>query len=403
MKVNPIKKITVAVHYSVFPPRGGGQNRIYYLYKEIAGFTDVEIVTLADENDKKETVKIAENLWEIRIPKSKKFARKEWGIFKKTGIPVTDLTLLLYGAELKDYARALKKSASTSDCIIASHPYTYELIKNNCNKPVIYESHNVEYHLKQQMLTENKMTDKILSALLNTEGQACREALLTTVCALEDADRMQALYGLKKENILEVPNGFDPVSVQFQSLEERTQNKQRLGLESVFIALFVGSWHQPNIDAVYKIFEMADYNKNIIFIIIGSVGHYFAAGSPPSNVGFMGVVDDDVKQITYGLADVALNPMMSGSGTNLKMLDYLAAGIPVISTKKGARGLGLMDNHLKICDIDKFSECLETYNRDFDAVHSYEYVSKKYTWAHIANTFLENINQIVSKYRGLRE
>jgi len=396
MKVNPLKKITVAVHYSVFPPRGGGQNRIYYLYKEIARFADVEIVTLVGENDKEETVKIAENLWEIRIPKSRKFSKKEWGIFKKTGIPATDLAMLLYGSELKDYIRALKKSAMTSNCIIASHPYTYELVKNNCNKPVIYESHNVEYYLKLQMLTENKMTENILSALFSTEGQACREALLTTVCTLEDAESMQTLYGLKKENILEVPNGFDPVSVQFQGLEERKLNKQRLGLESVFIALFVGSWHQPNIDAVYKIFEMADKNENIIFIIIGSVGHYFAAENSPSNVGFMGVVDDDVKQITYGLVDVALNPMMSGSGTNLKMLDYLAAGIPVISTEKGARGLGLMDNHLKICDINKFDECLGTYNRDFDVVNSYEYVSKKYTWAHIANKFLDNINQIVS-------
>ena len=38
--------------------------------------------------------------------------------------------------------------------------------------------------------------------------------------------------------------------------------------------------------------------------------------------------------------DVALNPISSGSGTNIKMLDYFAAGAPVIATEIGARGLG---------------------------------------------------------------
>jgi glycosyltransferase involved in cell wall biosynthesis len=33
--------------------------------------------------------------------------------------------------------------------------------------------------------------------------------------------------------------------------------------------------------------------------------------------------------------------MRSGSGTNIKMLDYFAAGAPVIATAIGARGLGV--------------------------------------------------------------
>ena len=395
MNESRLKKITVVVHYSVFPPRGGGQNRIFYMYKEIAKFINVEIVTLVHENKKKDKVKIAENLWEIRIPKTKKFARKEWRIFRKVGIPVTDIAVLFYASELKEYIHAFKKSALTSDCIIASHPFAYELVKNNCNKPIIYESHNVEYNLKQQIFTDCKITDRILSAIFDIEKQACRETILTTVCTLEDAERMKNLYGLQKKNILEIPNGFDPVSVQFQNLEERKKNKYQLGLESTVIALFIGSWHQPNIDAVYKILEMANQKKKIIFIIIGSVGHYFAAKKYPSNVGFMGVVDDEVKKITYGVVDVALNPMMSGSGSNLKILDYIAAGIPVITTHTGIRGLlDIPDNSLKICDISMFNECIETYCRNSDTVKSYEYVNKKYTWAKIAQKFLKSLQKI---------
>lgn len=40
-------------------------------------------------------------------------------------------------------------------------------------------------------------------------------------------------------------------------------------------------------------------------------------------------------------ADVSVNPAVSGSGVNIKLVEYLAAGAPVVSTTKGSAGLGL--------------------------------------------------------------
>ncbi len=40
---------------------------------------------------------------------------------------------------------------------------------------------------------------------------------------------------------------------------------------------------------------------------------------------------------------IGLAPIFSGSGTRLKILEYLAAGLPVISTRKGAEGLPVVD------------------------------------------------------------
>lgn len=42
-------------------------------------------------------------------------------------------------------------------------------------------------------------------------------------------------------------------------------------------------------------------------------------------------------------ATVAINPAVSGSGVNIKLVDYLQAGVPVVSTTLGAQGLGLAD------------------------------------------------------------
>ena len=42
----------------------------------------------------------------------------------------------------------------------------------------------------------------------------------------------------------------------------------------------------------------------------------------------------------YHHADIALAPLRMGGGTRLKILEAMAAGVPVISTAVGAEGLG---------------------------------------------------------------
>ena len=59
----------------------------------------------------------------------------------------------------------------------------------------------------------------------------------------------------------------------------------------------------------------------------------------PSNVHFLGVVSDELLHTLLKAADVALNPVEFGSGTNVKLLQYMAAGLPIVTTAVGARGI----------------------------------------------------------------
>ncbi len=75
-------------------------------------------------------------------------------------------------------------------------------------------------------------------------------------------------------------------------------------------------------------------------MIVGGAGDDFARKpNVPHNVVVTGQVSEDQKRLVLAAADLALNPMFSGSGTNIKMLEYMAAGLPIISTPVGARGL----------------------------------------------------------------
>ena len=118
------------------------------------------------------------------------------------------------------------------------------------------------------------------------------------------------------------------------------------------------------------------------------------------NVVLLGRVSDEEKQALYKVADVALNPMTSGSGTNIKMLDYMAAGLPVISTPVGARGLDLEDSkNALICEISDFPEKISRILEDRKLYteirnNGRKHVEDKFDWKKIAAEMGKVLGQI---------
>jgi glycosyltransferase involved in cell wall biosynthesis len=219
------------------------------------------------------------------------------------------------------------------------------------------------------------------------------------VCCDRDGQRLSELYGADPEIIVEVPNGVDLEGVTFVGPDERRAAKRILGIEGNVIALFMGSWHGPNLEAARSIFQFAQQLPDVSFLLLGSVGLAFTKEPVPKNVGLMGVVDDPTKDAILGTVDVALNPMVSGSGTNLKMMDYLAAGIPVISTRYGCRGLELLDGkHVTVAELDAFpaaiasiqgsSACLRTR-----VSSARNHVEERFSWSVIASEFRDYIER----------
>src|SRR6202040_2644325 len=50
-----------------------------------------------------------------------------------------------------------------------------------------------------------------------------------------------------------------------------------------------------------------------------------------------------------------INPMFGGSGTNIKMLDYMAAGLPSVTTAMGARGLETAEQAFVESSTERFA------------------------------------------------
>jgi glycosyltransferase involved in cell wall biosynthesis len=58
-------------------------------------------------------------------------------------------------------------------------------------------------------------------------------------------------------------------------------------------------------------------------------------------------------------ADVAVNPVEAGSGSNLKLAEYVAAGLPVVTTPVGLRGYEAFRAHVTVAELSEFATAVQ--------------------------------------------
>jgi len=198
---------------------------------------------------------------------------------------------------------------------------------------VLYHAHNVEYELRRQRhgWLAHRLTHW-------AEGQVLRGVAQSFAVSERDRDAFRDLYGVVP---LLLPNGVD--SRRFAGVAEGAitacRRMHRLG-ENVI--LFMGAYAYPP-------------NREAIDFLVTSVLPLVLAHCPSAELAIIGgpaphrrpwlrafglLPDEQVPPFIRCCA-VSVAPIFSGSGTRLKILESLAAGVPVVATRKGAEGLTL--------------------------------------------------------------
>lgn len=352
------RKLLLASTFPIFPPRHGGQSRIFHLYRALAPEFETVIVSLCPSTEPPFDGEIAPGLREVRIPMSPEHQRRDQKIQREVGTPVTDVVMPELYSLTPMLVEALKREAVGACAAIASHPYLYPALEG-LGLPIWYEAHNLELHLKTALFKDLPKGRELIDAVAAVEKAAARAAEIILCASPDDADELVKLFDVERGRIISVPNGTDALRIQFTSPGERAALKERLGIGDSSLAFFMGSGHWPNIEAVKRIFKFASELPKIVFAVVGSVCYAFDPRLKPSNVLFLGEVDDITRNLCLQACDVALNPMEHGSGTNLKMLDFFAAGMPVITTDQGSRGLRLeRESQCLVREIANFPEAI---------------------------------------------
>jgi glycosyltransferase involved in cell wall biosynthesis len=340
------------------PAVGGGRLRLKGLYSNLGdNINSLYIGTYDWKGPKKREINISSSLKEVDIPLNEEHFKLNEYINKL----LPDKTLIdslfpLFAEASSDFITTVRQEAKKADVIIISHPWLYPSLKtevNLRNKLLIYDSHNCEAILRQQILGTSPFANCIVNMVKFIEKELCEECDFILACSEIDKDKFEELYGVNPEKIEIFPNGVDANSIQPVDDTSRANYKTQLKLTQK-TAIFIGSEYPPNVEAGnYIIDTLAVECPEVTFLIVGGVGNKLNA-QERKNVKICGMVSDEDKKRLLLASDLAINPMMHGSGTNIKMFDFLAAGLPTISTPIGARGIENKGSFI-VTDLSGFS------------------------------------------------
>jgi glycosyltransferase involved in cell wall biosynthesis len=155
----------------------------------------------------------------------------------------------------------------------------------------------------------------------------------TVLVSQEEVDKLR--QAVRNRPIVSIPPGVDRSVVEYRAFHKR------------HAIVFVGSLRTPHNAQAIKWFlrhawptiSMRDYGVELYIVGSGAGGELERLTTNESRVLLLGMVDD-IRPIVAS-SKVMVAPLWFGSGVNLKILQAMALGVPVVTTPIGAEGLGV--------------------------------------------------------------
>ncbi len=222
----------------------------------------------------------------------------------------------------------------------------------------VYASHNVEVDFLRQQPAPWALRKAMLRRVQTLERHAVRDSDLVLACTDGDASRLRELYG--PISTLEViANGFDSEVMQSDS-SDGTAARRSLGIPlQAQVLLFVGSAAPHNVDAVRFLQRevLPRLEARVHLLLVGDCGPATREDAAPvgrvHRAGYCAALTP-----LLAAADVAVNPVVTGSGSNLKLAEYLASGLPVVTTSVGLRGFERQSDNVIVAERHAFAAAI---------------------------------------------
>jgi glycosyltransferase involved in cell wall biosynthesis len=168
-----------------------------------------------------------------------------------------------------------------------------------------------------------------------------------------ERERQKLLARRPGANIQVIPNGVDTGFYTAAKLAEACHQCGQSDLKPTILFVGLMDYH-ANIDAVIWFSrkawpEIARTHPDLQFTIVGRDPTPEVRALASDRIHVTGTVDD-VRPF-FKSAVAAVVPLRSGSGTRLKILESMAASVPVVSTQLGAEGIDVEhDVHILLAD-----------------------------------------------------
>lgn len=284
------------------------------------------------------------------------------------GLPPVWLTRYLRAAASREriLPALLRQKLAWSDVVVADFPFVYPVFgaPSARGRHRVLSTHNVEHHLlDDESRWQNRWTR---DGVRQIEIAAAEASDILMTCSAHD-QQFFANHARVGKSVL-VPNGID--LSRFAGIEARREETRRgLGIGAdVMLLLFTGSRWGPNQEAFDYLLSFARSQgerlerSKIHILVVGNV-----AAEPLRMPGLTATGKVEVVEPYFAAADAALNPINSGAGTNVKMGEFLAVRLPLVTTPFGARGFSIENGRTGfLFERDALATTLATVRRLFD-------------------------------------
>lgn len=200
---------------------------------------------------------------------------------------------------------------------------------------VILVEHNVEYQrLRAQA---NGLTPDAFEFMRAVEVGLCNLSDLVVVVSQLDQAQLIA-DGVQPERMHYVPHGVDLAAFDAaQTVDLRCE--YCIGRDEAVLVYHGTYMYPPNLEAMQVMAEriLPRLKSRGFKLKILAIGSHPPQQTPHEDIIFTGSVADVAPYLRA--ADMAVVPLLKGGGTRMKILDYFAAGLPVVSTAKGIEGI----------------------------------------------------------------
>lgn len=269
---------------------------------------------------------------------------------------------------------------------------------------LVYDAHNVEQTSMRQTvyafpIMKRLVGMSILPHFVHTENRLLRGADHVFACSAVDAAALQRLAPGAPVTV--VPNGVD--STRYTPAPHAEPDT----------LCFMGALdYWPNEDGIRYYFQhihhhLQTYRSGLRVYIVGRrpPAWLVTQAQRDPTIIVTGFVEDVRPYLER--AAICICPLRIGSGTRLKILEYMAMGKPIVSTHIGVEGLNVQDGkHVLLADApEQFAAAVRTLldTPSFASTvgdNARQLVVQSYDWGQITRHMLGTVESLISRPRS---